>query len=665
MINLNLPFLYAFAPLRDHKNEVARRREGAKMWLPPLLAMLPTPVMAQVDPRQDIVVADYRVPPIIVVANGAPTYRSEFGQTVTEITSADIERRQAVTVADLLATTPGVTFSRNGGAGGFAAVRIRGAEGEQTLTLIDGVRVNDPSSPGGGFDFGTLVTDNISRIEILRGPNAVPWGSQALGGIVAITTALPVDGFAGSGLAEMGSFDARRLTGQLSGGNERVRASIGVGHFAEDGISAFRDGTERDGFRRTGGTAQVAVSLTSKIGLSARLMHGRSRTQLDGFPAPFFSFADTPEFSTSRETYASVGAHYGTTYVDTGMSLILNAIYSIADINRDNFDAPGQATPSFLARGRTQRFDFRGDWRINDHVRTVFGGDHESSRFSDGFSLNKTSVTSGFAQLIVSPLAYVTLTGGARLEDHRAYGSRTSFGANINWHPKDGAWAFRAAYGEGFKSPTLFQLYSFFGNTTLNPETAKSYEAGIDFQIWGAQLILSATAFQRDTGNQIDFISCFGQTTGICTSRPFGTYDNLKRSRARGIETSITIKPTDALSLEANYSFTDSEDRSSGLTLLRRPKHSVNASIDWEARDWLKLGASLQVVSKSADVDFQTFARTKLDGYAIASLRASAPLGERLELFARIENLFDTKYETVSGYGTYGRNAHIGVRARF
>ena len=210
----------------------------------------------------------------------------------------------------------------------------------------------------------------------------------------------------------------------------------------------------------------------------------------------------------------------------------------------------------------------------------------------------------------------------------------------------------------------MFQLDSFYGNRLLNPETARSYELGVEFNrtpsFHGA-----VTLYRRDTQNQIDYIGCFGQNSGICTNRPFGTYDNIDRTKAQGVEIDLAVKPTSDLTVAANYTLTDAKDKSSGLSLLRRPKHSVNLSVDWNAADWLKLGASLQMLSDSADVDFQSFARTNLDGYALASLRAAVPVNAMIEFYGRIENLFDSEYETVSGYGTYGRNAHVGVRARF
>lgn len=598
---------------------------------------------------------------VVVTAIRSDQARRNTGQAVTVLNAPELQRLQLPAVSDILATTLGVTVTRNGGIGGFSAVRIRGAEGEQTLVVIDGVRLNDPSSPGGGFDFGNLLIGNIDRIEILRGPNSVPWGSQALGGVVNITTSVPPSDFEARAQAEYGYKDRASLIGNVGGTLGVVSASLGGGYFRDDGISTFRDGIERDGFRQYAANGKIGIALGEDFDIDLRAYYADSRTRIDGFPPPFFTFADTPEFSTAQQFTGYAGLNFRL-FDDAFKNRLA---FTLSDINRDNFDAPGQAAPAFLARGRIERFEYQGDAQFSGMVRAVFGAEHERSRFNDGFDRFGADITSGYAQLVIDPADRLTITGGARIDDHSSYGTNATYSANLAWRPAGGT-IVRAAFGKGFKAPTLFQLFSpLFGNTVLEPETAKSYEVGIEQALIGGSLKLGATVFQRDTRNQIDFISCFGQTSGICSNRPFGTYDNVDRARAKGIEAFVRMAPVDTLTMEAKYTLIDAKDRVTGLALLRRPKHSLNASIDWEARDWLKLGASLQTVSDSADVDFQTFARTALDGYTLVTLRAAVPVSDALEFYGRVENLTNQRYETVSGYGTYGRNAHIGVRARF
>jgi vitamin B12 transporter len=662
-VTLSNRSLCASAPCRESKNDwFAERRKGAKrLLLATALALVPSAAVAQAgDDKDEVFYAPVKT--IIVTATGAEQNPAKTGQAITILDEGALDRNQLPTVSDLLSRTPGITVSRNGGIGSFSAVRIRGAEGEQTLTLIDGVRVNDPSSPGGGFDFGNLLVGNIERIEILRGPNSVPWGSQALGGVVNIMTAVP-QFFANtkaSARIEYGYRESAQLVGNAQGSLGSFSGSIAGGYFHDNGISSFKDGTERDGYRQYAGNIRLGARLSENADLDFRAYYANSRTKIDGFPPPFYAFADTPEFSKTEQLFAYAGAN-----IRLFNDALKNRIaFTINDTNRDNFDAPGQATPSFFARGRIERFEYQGDAAISNAIRAVFGAEHEKSRFSDGFSPVQTSASSGYAQLVIDPTGSLTITGGARVDDYKSYGTKATFSTNLAWRPLKGT-IIRAAYGEGFKAPTLFQLFSFYGNRTLNPETAKSYEIGIEQSLIERTLTIGATIFQRNTRNQIDFVSCFGQTTGICTNRPFGTYDNVKRARAKGLEAFVRMTPSETLTIDANYSLIDAKDRDTGLTLLRRPKHSVNASVDWVARDWLRLGASIQTVSDSFDSDFQTFTRSSLDGYTLVGLRAAVPINDMLEFYGRVENVFDTSYQTVSGYGTYGRNAHIGVRAKF
>ncbi|GAO38343.1 vitamin B12 transporter BtuB [Sphingomonas changbaiensis NBRC 104936] len=599
---------------------------------------------------------------IVVTASRAPQSAAETGQAVTVLDRDLIEQRQAVIVSDLLAQTPGVAVSRNGGVGGFTGLRIRGAEAEQTLVLIDGVKVNDPSSPGGGFDFANLLADNIARIEVLRGPNSVPWGSQAIGGVVNIITARPTAEPTLTARAEGGSFGTAQAVANGSFTAGPVAASLGGGYFTTDGISAARAGTERDGYERYAANGRIEVALSDSIAIDLRGYFDHGRTELDGFPPPSFTFADTPEFSTIQELFGYAGVR--ATFLDG--RFVNRAAFTIGDVNRDNFAAPGSA-PSFIARGRVERFEYQGDLKATDWARIVFGAESERSRFGDGTSVFRTGIDSGWGELIVKPVAPLTLTGGVRHDDHRDFGGHTSFGGNAALGL--GHTVVRASYAEGFKAPTLFQLRSDFGNPALRPETARSIDVGVEQRLIGGALSGSLTWFHRRTRNQIDFTPC-RTDIAICAdgARPFGTYDNIARARASGVEAALDLRPTDTLRINASYTYVDAENRTPGspdfgTTLLRRPKSSVALNADWRAPVGLSLGGTLRQVSDSIDRDaFGT--RVRLDGYVLADLRVSYPVSDRLEIYGRVENLFDARYETVLDYNTAGRAAYAGVRVR-
>jgi vitamin B12 transporter len=586
-----------------------------------------------------------------VVVTGVRAEQSvrETGQAITVITRDEIERRQTVVVTDLLATTPGITVTRNGSVGGFTGVRLRGADAEQTLVVIDGVRVNDPSSPGGGFDFANLLSSSVERIEVLRGPNSVPWGSQAIGGVVNIITARPpADGVNARAQAEYGYSDQLFASAGVSGGRGALTGSLTGGYLRTDGISSAANGSERDGYRQYGANGRLGLEITEGIGLDLRGYYADSRTEIDGFPAPAFALADTPEFSTAQELYGYAGLR-----ADLMDGRFRNRVaFTIADINRDNF-VTGTAEPLFLGRGRSERYEYQGDFRLVDALRIVGGVEHEDSRFTDGDVRASVGITSVYGQLIAKPVRQLTITGGARYDDHEQFGSETTFGGDSALALDTGT-TVRLSYGEGFKAPTLFQLYGgFIGNAELTPERARNYGAGVEQSFLEGRAVIGATYFRRRTRDQIDFdLGTF-------------TYANIARTRAEGVELELALRPVDALTVTANYSFIDSENRSAGANfgndLARRPRETVSVNADYRFPFGFGVGGTVTHVGDSFDNAGNT---VRLDGFVLASVRAELPIGERLALYGRVENLFDEEYRTVNGYGTVGRAAFGGVRVR-
>ena len=630
---------------------------AARLGLSFALCASPFAASAQVD-EDEIILAHPRRGDIIVTATRAEQLPERVGQAVTVLDRATIDQRQTRVVSDLLAQTPGVVVSRNGGVGQTTAVRIRGAEDAQTLVLIDGVRVNDPSTPAGSFDFGNLLVGNIDRIEVLRGPNSVPWGSQAIGGVVNVVTAAPTNAPSLRLLGEYGTRDATTLVANLSNTFGPVAASLGGGYFRDDGVSAFKFGRERDGYRQYAANGRIDVTLSDAVSVDLRGYYADSRVEYDGFAPPTFAFGDTGDYAKTRQFFGYAGINADL----FGGDLRNRIAFTNADTKRDAFASAAATAPNFVGRGLTQRIEYQGDATPVDGIRAVFGAEHEFSRFATATTRFTTTIDSGYFQAIVDPSDRLTLTGGVRVDRHRAYGTQTIFSANGAWRPAYGT-VVRASYGEGFKAPTLFQLFSDFGNDDLRPERARSFDLGVEQTLLGGGLRVGVTAFHRDTTDQIDFRSCFRSTLPLCATRPFGYFDNIKRARAKGIETSLTVRPTADVTFAAQYTLLDSKDRDTGLALLRRPTHNLYAALDWQ-REGFSLGGDVRLASDSADFDYLTFARTTLDGYALVGLRTSVGIVPGVELFGRVENLFDTGYETVSGYGTEGRSVRVGVRTR-
>jgi vitamin B12 transporter len=613
---------------------------------------------------------------LVVTANRSPQESERVGQSITVLDAGAIKASQSVDISTLLAQTPGVSFSRNGGVGGSTSVRIRGAEGDHTVVVIDGVKLNDPSTAGGGYNFANLLAGDIGRIEILRGAQSTLWGSQAIGGVVNIVTAQAEEPFEGSLTAEGGSMGTGYLRAAAGGKTDRVTWRLAGGRYETDGISSYRLGQEKDGYDNTGFSGRAVVRATDAISFDLRGVYSKGRNEFDGFPPPNFAFGDTPEYG---ETEEFVG------YVAVNLDLFDGALqnrlaYGYTQTDRQNFN-PDQAVTdvTFDARGENRRWEYQGVWTINDAWTATFGGEIEDSKMRSAspsaFDPNpapisaKAGIDGIYAQVQGEVVAGLTLTAGLRRDSHDTFGDKTLGQLAAAWSLNDGNTILRASFGQGFKAPTLYQLYSEYGNTALAPEEADGWDAGVEQRLFD-RFMVRATYFDRDTTNQIDFVSCTAAITNpLCFVngiRRSGVYDNTARTKAHGVELegSADLGPLQVL---ANYTWTDTENDSAGNVnrgkqLTRRPEHQANIQATYSWANEASLGAAIRYVGASFDNAGNTYV---LQSYTLLDLRASYPVNDTFEVHGRVENAFDDEYETTRNYGSPGRGVYVGVRAKF
>jgi vitamin B12 transporter len=593
-------------------------------------------------------------PIIVVTATGLPQDRDESGQAISIIDAATIDRSQARSVADLLARVPSIRVNGNGSLGSVTSVSLRGAEVGQTLVLLDGVRINDPSSTSDAVDFGNLLVGNIRRVEVMRGANAIPYGSEAIGGVIDLTTRDPdaPEGLSMRGSAEGGYAGTAQGVADIGWRAGALRADAGIVGLRTDGISSAdtRFGaSERDGLENWTAHARVEAPIGDGASIDLRGYGVDSTLDYDSF---FGSPADSADQSHFRQFtgYAGLNAR------SLGGRLTSRLAFTYLANRRDYRFVPGTA-PDFGYRGGTWRIDYQGKLALAAPADLLVGYTHDAPDyrfFGFGSDEGHAADTDSFhAMLMLRPLARLSLTGGVRHDTHSQFGGVTTFGANANLGLADGKTRLRAAFGQGFRTPSLYQLYdTFSGNADLAPERSESFDLGLDrrFANWRGQL--AVTLFSRTTRRQIDFDNA--------TFR----YFNLARTRAQGIEVELAVTPADGLDLQLAYSLVDTRDRSPGSLnydrhLARRPVHGLTAALDKSWSFGLSTGASLRVASDAVD---PTAPGGVLGDYIVVDLRAAWALGERIELYARLENAFDRHYETAYGYGTYGRAAYGGVR---
>lgn len=600
---------------------------------------------------------------IVVSATRTEQAVGVTGTSVSVITAEDIRATQKVMLSDVLRETPGITVVRTGGPGAQTSMFIRGVGGEQTAVLIDGVRINDPSTPGGTAHVTDLITTGIERVEILRGPQSTLYGSHAIGGVVNIITQSGAPGLRGEALVEGGSFDSWRAAGTVAGGTEKVQGSLSASFYDTDGVSAADkdDGnTEKDGYRNWGLLGSLGAELADNLRVDFKGLYNRGRAEYDGFPPPLYTFADTEENS-RNELFSG---YAGVTLGAPGSRFTNRLAVGFSRTDRSDYEADVKTNDT---RGQARRFEYQGIYRAGEVAELTFGAETERSKIRNMGQWDleplkaNVDMHSLYAQGQVSPVENLTLTAGVRYDDHDTFGDHTSFRVAGAYQVPQTDTLLRANWGEGFKAPTLYQLYSIYGNADLQAETSKGWEIGVDQGFVEGRIRVSATWFQNKLNNQIDYVNC---TMGDpqCASGRWGYYDNVARASFKGLELGLLLQPIDPLVIKASYTWLKPRNEVTNTDLARRARDSFQTSVNWQANERFSLSASLTMTGDSYDSAGHV---NPLDGYTLVDLRASYAVTKGLELYGRIENLFDTDYEVVRGYGVLGRGAFVGLRATY
>jgi len=613
--------------------------------------------------------ADTDAETVVVTATKSPQPIEVTGSSISIVTAADLRNVQTIAVDDALETTPGLTVVRNGGPGQPASIGLRGALAGQTLVLIDGIRINDPSVTDGEALMADVLANAIDRIEVLRGPQSTLYGSDAIGGVVDIITERGgANAFTPSAEAEGGSFDTYHLNLAARGTVDRVDYGAAMNLFHTNGISAAdaRDGNpETDGYGNFGAAGNVRWHVSDSVSLDLRSYYTDARVDFDGYPPPNYTFQDTAQYGRN----ALLASYAGLNLALMDGRLNNRIAVTLTHSNRKTFD-PSVGGEDFFARGSDTRVEYQGTFDLDPANQIVFGAEHERTGLATESIYDYPLVpTKGhatrdgvYAQWQSLLFGALTLTGGARHDHDAEFGGHNSVKLAAALPLGDWGTVLRGNYGDGFKAPTLYELYSAYSNpvAALQPETAHGWEAGIDQSLPGGRARASLTWFDRRTSEEIDFFSCYGVVSAACAARAAqgGYYYNVGRARAQGFEATLSATLTDALTLSGNYTIMSATDETANAPLPRRPHAMANADLTYRQDDW-SVGASVLYVGRRFDGADRS---GPLPSHTTANLYASIAVTDGWQVFGRIENAFDARYEPVLGYGAPGRAFYLGVR---
>ena len=618
---------------------------------------------------------------IVVTATRTPEPAEKTGESISVLTSGQLTTQQIVDVSDALQEIPGAIVVRNGSLGQNATVSLRAAEAGQTLVLVDGIRINDPSTVDNEALLGDLLTNSIDRIEILRGPQSTLYGSDAIGGVVDILTRRGGDGpFALRASAEGGAFDSYNVNAGANGTLSSVEYGASANFLHTNGISAAdsRNGNpETDGYTNAGVTGNVRWHMSDVVSVDLRGYYTNARDDFDDnfvfVPPAMFRVADSRAYGRNALLAG---------YAGLNLDLLQGAFSSrfgiaASDSQRAFYDSAFDTVHKNASDAGTDwRLEYQGILKLAPEDELTFGAEYQRIAFTGkSFSSfaapeiddGRSHVASAYAQNMLTLFDRLTVTAGLRHDEDAAFGRHNSVKLAAALPLNDDSTVLRANYGDGFKAPTLYEQFSAYSNPLhpLLPEVAHGWEAGFDQRLLDGTVLLQATYFQRRTDNQIDFFTpnCFtNPPPDVCKTRPFGYYDNIARTRADGVELDATATLFQQLTLNAALTGMTAIDARSGLDLARRPRLAGSGTVTWAPdRDW-SFGATVIYIGHRFDSAGE---QNPLTAYATLNVFASRRVTDSLELYARIENAFDARYEPVFGYGAPGRAAYGGVRLTY
>ncbi len=627
------------------------KTNASKLTLVLFLGLPASSVFAQVQ----------NLPETIISATGIPTDASEVASSVTVITEEQIRRDQRRTLPDLLATVPGLNVVQTGGPGGQTSVFMRGTNADHVKVLIDGIEVNDPSQPKRQFDFGPIMTDDIERIEVLRGPQSGLYGADAIGGVISITTKKGSGPAKWTATAEAGSFGTFNQSVQVSGGSTNTYYAFTAAHSLVNStpvtpLEVLAPGEHRNNDWSNNytysGKFGADLSDIFSVNFTGRYNEMKLRITNDDFSAfPFvMPFPDRSlylnhQFNGSGEAVWKLfdgrfNNRAGVQYTDYARSSM--------DPNNPWQTFDGQRTKYYwrsdlaLMKGQTL---LMGVERAIEtaHTETAFGGVRGSNRNDGAYAELQSAFGDRF--FVVS---------NVRHDDNEAFGGHNTWRVAPAYLILETQTKLKASYGTGFHAPSLTQLFDpLSGNPNLKPEESKGYDYGFEQNLLEKRVTFGVTWFKNDIENLITFQSSF----------PF-LFTNINKAKTHGYESFVSAKVTDRFQLRADYTHTIAIDAVTGTPLQRRPADKTSVSAIWQPTNNLTLSATALWVSGWFDFDRfgLVFPAFKTSPYKIVNLAANYAINENVSVFGRVNNLFDEHYQDPIGFEKTGLGVYGGIR---
>lgn len=585
------------------------------------------------------------LPQIVVTPNRAPTDVTKTGSRVETVSREEIEEKSQPLVVDYLGRLPGISVSSPGGPGAEGSLSVRGAPRRYVKTLFNGIDISDPTSPQVQTSYQYLLSSGIDTIEVLKGSQSTLYGSDAIAGVIGLSTLGDVEpGITHILQGEGGSFGTARGSYGLRAANEDAKAAINIAGFRTDGISAAALGTERDGYENVTFDAAGEVGLNDAVSVFGSLLFIDAEAEYDNSSPVTDNLFNV---NLSRQLAGRAGINFD--LLDGRARNTVSVQGSDLDRGIRSVSAFGPLDADYA--GRRTKLDYQGAFDATDWLTLQYGADHErqNAHITDNYGTDfdeKFSLTGVWGQFVAEPVAGFVLTGGLRHDDHSQFGNYTTYRATGSYAFDTGT-RLHSSLGTGFRSPSLYELYDpFAGNDTLQPEESLSLDIGVEQRFLDDRLVADVTFFHLDIDNLIQYVN-------------FGYVQTPGRSRHRGVEASLVYDVNTWLALGAAYTYTSARD-ANDLRNIRVPRHEVALSATYRPAEKWTVSADAKIALDTVDT-----AGFELDDYVLVNAKVAYQATESTELYVRAENLLDQDYQTVRGYNTPGFAAFAGFKSRF
>ena len=617
-----------------------------------------------------------RLGEVVVTATGTDISPDKVGgNSVVVITARDIEAMKPSSVADILKSAPGLDVAANGGAGTQTSVFLRGADSKNTLILVDGVMLNDPSSANRSAELSNLTVDNVERIEVVKGPMSVMYGSNAASGVVNIITKKGKGPFTGFADVSGGSYGTVKAEAGAAGAVNTLNYALTVSGIHSDGFSIAdddngginKDGNtrEKDAYRNVTVSGRFGVDFSpfSSFDLVTRITD--SKTDLDeygpGYAGDAFAYDAfwnaVPDLSSPHKrridarqslSRASLKNNFADRFITTLLS------YRLSDQKREYTENDG--SDGGFYKGRSHEGSVQGDLNFDTGVLSLGASYYRESMESTSIGEKDADIMSLRIQEQYMPVEAITVILGLRYDDHEQFGGKTTCRVAPSYTLPWGT-ILKASYGTGFRAPSLYELFEpTYGNEDLGPEKSRGWDLGVEQTFADSSLTLGCTYFNMIFDDRIAY--------DFATSR-YSQMDG--ETETSGVEVLFGWSPASALDLTFAYTYTETKDPE-GARLARRPYNRYHVNARYRFLEKAMANLDVYQVDRRRDTAYAMDADGNpvayLDAYTLVNLALSYSLTKQVELYGRIDNLFDEFYEECWSYATAGRSGYAGVKVR-